>query len=161
MQESSCSAADAVQPDAVQPDASPVVPEIVIVDANCTRYEAFVEAAQAGTIGLHFCTDGRSAVRLARRFRADAWLIAADLPDVSGFDLLDVLRPQVLQGGVDPLIAGARRSLEQVGTGRHAGIFMVADAYRLEDEQRALESGIASYVVGPVTGALFEAVTNR
>ncbi|MFM7411875.1 MAG: response regulator [Planctomycetota bacterium] len=125
--------------------------EIVVVDATCDRYGDFVQAAQAGEVGLHFCVDGRSAVRLARRFRADAWLVAAELPDMSGFDLLDMLSPHVLQGDVDPLLGGASISLDRVGHGRHAGIFIVSDSYRLEDEQRALASGVAGYLVRPIT----------
>ena len=125
--------------------------EIVIVDGTCDRYGDFVQAAQAGEVGVHFCVDGRSAVRLSRRFRADAWLVAAELPDMSGFDLLDMLSPHVLQGGVDPLLSGSRISLDQIGHGMRSGIFIVSDAYRLEDEQRALTSGVAGYLVRPIT----------
>lgn len=125
--------------------------EIVIVDATCDRYADFVHAAQAGDVGLHFCVDGRSAVRLSRRFRADAWLIASELPDMSGFDLLDMLSPHVLQGDVDPLLSGSRVSLDRVGVGMRSGIFIVSDYYRLEDEQRALASGVSGYLVRPVT----------
>jgi len=124
--------------------------EIVIVDPVCERYGDFVGAAQAGEIGLHFCIDGQSAVRLSRRFRADAWLIAAELPDMSGFDLVEMLSPRVLQGDVDPLLGGARISLASVGHGMRSGIFIVADAYRLEEEQQALVSGVAGYLVRPV-----------
>ena len=80
---------------------SAVINEIVIVDANCERYGDFVQAAQSGEVGVHFCVDGRSAVRLSRRFRADAWLVASELPDMSGFDLLDMLSLHVMQGDVD------------------------------------------------------------
>jgi DNA-binding response OmpR family regulator len=125
--------------------------EIVIVDCSCDRYGDFVRAAQDGEVGLHFCVDGRSAVRLARRFRADAWLVSSELPDMSGFDVLDMLSPHVLQGDVDPTLSGARISLDRMGEGRHAGIFIVSDSYRLEDEQRALTSGVAGYLVRPVT----------
>lgn len=125
--------------------------EIVIVDGTCDRYPDFVEAAQAGQVGLHFCVDGRSAVRLARRFRADVWLVADELPDMSGFDLLTMLSPHILQGGVDPLLSGSRISLNQIGVGMRSGIFIVADNYRLEDEQRSLSSGVAGYLVRPVT----------
>ena len=125
--------------------------EIVIVDGTCDRYGDFVQAAQAGEVGVHFCVDGRSAVRLSRRFRADAWLVAAELPDMSGFDLLDMLSPHVLQGGVDPLLSGSRISLDQIDHGMRSGIFIVSDAYRLEDEQRALTSGVAGYLVRPIT----------
>jgi CheY-like chemotaxis protein len=135
--------------------------EIVIVDSSCDRYGDFVEAAQAGLIGLHFCTDGRSAVRLARRFRANFWVIAAELPDVSGFDLLDMLMPHVLQGDVDPLLGGSCISLEHVDESRRSGIFITADEYRLEDEQRALASGVAAYLVGPVTFDVIAAICQR
>jgi len=127
------------------------VAEIVIVDSSCDQYVDFVQAAQAGEIGLHFCVDGRSAVRLARRFRADAWVVASDLPDMSGYDLIDMLSPHVLQGGVDPLRSGSRISLDRLGEGLRSGIFIVSDAYRLEDEQRALASGVAGFLVRPVT----------
>lgn len=99
--------------------------EIVVVDPTCDRYGDFVRAARDGAVGLHLCVDGRSAMRLARRFGADAWIVAAELPDMSGYDLIEMLdRP---------------------------GIFVVADAYRPEDEQRALAAGVAGYLVGPTT----------
>ncbi|MBU6222728.1 MAG: hypothetical protein KGR24_08260 [Planctomycetes bacterium] len=127
------------------------VREIVIVDASCDRYGDFVHAAQAGEVRLHFCVDGTSAIRLSRRFRADAWLVAADLPDMSGFDLLDMLVPHVLQAEVDPLLGGAPSSLARVGETTRSGVFIVSDSYRVEDEQRALESGVSGYLVRPLT----------
>jgi CheY-like chemotaxis protein len=125
--------------------------EIVIVDATCDRYADFVEAAQAGDVGLHFCVDGRSAIRLSRRFRADAWLVSTDLPDMSGFDLLSMLSPSILQGDVDPLMEGSRVSLDRVGEGMRPGVFLVSDAYLLDEEQRSLACGVAGYLVRPVT----------
>jgi response regulator of citrate/malate metabolism len=38
-----------------------------------------------------------------------------------------------------------------VGKGMRSGIFLVSDAYRIEDEQRALASGVSGYLVRPVT----------
>lgn len=70
---------------------------------------------------------------------------------MSGFDLLDILMPYVSQGSVDPLLGGAPISLDHVGEGLRSGVFVVADQYRLEDEQRALASAAAGYIVGPVT----------
>jgi PleD family two-component response regulator len=125
--------------------------EIVIVDPACDRYADFVAAARAGEVGLHFCSDGRSAVRMARRFRADVWLVSMELADMSGFDLLEMLSTHVVHGDVDPMLSGARISLDRLGEGQRSAIFMVADEYRLEDEQRALVSGIAGYLVRPIT----------
>jgi CheY-like chemotaxis protein len=101
-------------------------------------------------LGLHFCVDGRSALQLARRFRADSWLVAAELPDMSGLDLVAMLGGRVMQAEVDPLLAGSRISLDRVGEGMRPAIFLVADSYRLEDEQQALVAGVAAYMVGPI-----------
>jgi CheY-like chemotaxis protein len=125
--------------------------EIVIVDPACDRYADFVQAAQAGDVGLHFCSDGRAAVRMARRYRANVWLIANELPDMSGFDLLEMLSPHVLQSDVDPMRGGSRISLDRVGETMKSAVFVVSDVYRLDEEQRALASGIAGYLVRPVT----------
>ena len=125
--------------------------EIVIVDPACDRYGDFVRAAQAGDVGLHFCCDGRSAVRMARRFRADVWLVSVELQDMSGFDLLEMLSPHIVQGDVDPMLAGSRISLGRIGEATRSAVFIVGDEYRLEEEQRALASGIAGYLVRPVT----------
>lgn len=143
--------------------------EIVIVDPRFDRYGDLVQAAQAGRVGLHFCADGRSALRLARTFRADAWLVSADLPDMSGFDLVEMLGPDVARVAEEPTepVAGLPRNRIRKQLNAHRGpvnrlsadrlqplrpgIFLVADAYRVEDEQRALAAGVAGYVVGPMT----------
>lgn len=132
--------------------------EIVIVDPHCDRYADFVTAAMDGEIGLHFCNDAQSAIKLARRFRADVWLVSEELPDMEGFDLLPLLADQVSQGEVDPLLRGRRQSLGHVGQGRHSGIFIVADDYSLEGEQRALAAGIAGYLVRPVSAEIVKAL---
>ena len=41
--------------------------EVVIVDSSCDQYGDFVRAAREGKISLHFCVDGRSAMRLSER----------------------------------------------------------------------------------------------
>lgn len=130
--------------------------EIVIVDPHCDRYADFVTAAMDGTIGLHFCNDAQSAIKLARRFRADVWLVSEDLPDMEGFDLLPLLADQVSQGEVDPLLGGRRQSLGRVGQSRHSGIFIVAEDYSIEGEQRALSAGIAGYLVRPISAELVQ-----
>jgi CheY-like chemotaxis protein len=138
-----------------QPDVASLraagIDEIVIVDASLDRYEDFVLAAQAGEVGVHFCVDGRSAIRLSRRFRADVWLVNTELPDMSGFDLLSMLAPHVMQGSVDPLLGGSAISLDRLGDTMRSGIFVVSDSYSVEEEQRALATGVAGYLVRPVT----------
>lgn len=125
--------------------------EIVIVDPEYDRYADFVAAARAGEVGLHFCGDANSAVRMARRFRADVWLVSSELADMAGFDLLEVLSAHVVHGDVDPMLPGSRISLDRLGERPRSAIFMIADHYHLGDEQRALVSGIAGYLVRPIT----------
>lgn len=116
--------------------------ELVIVDSSFERHDEFVQAARQGRIGLHFCTDGRSALRLSRWFRGDAWLVAVELPDMSGLDLVEMLTATTLQA------AGGRRG---AGVVERAAIFLVGSEYRMADEQRALASGVSGYLVQPVT----------
>lgn len=123
--------------------------EIVIVDAECSRYGEVVAAARQGAIGVHVCVDGRSAVRLARQFRADAWVVAADLPDMSGIDLIGLLARHVQQADVDPLRSGSRISLGHLDRIRRPAIYLLGDSYRPEDEQRALAVGVSAYLVRP------------
>jgi len=130
---------------------SVAVREIVVVDSACGEYGELVTAARHGEFGLHFCVDGRSAVRLAREFRADAWVVAGNLPDMSGLDLVGLLSRHVIQAEVDPLRPGARVSLSRIGHAKHSGIYLICDSYRLEDEQRALASGVAAYLVRPLS----------
>lgn len=132
----------------------PRIRELVIVSPACDRFSDFVAAGERGDVGLHFCVDGGSALRMARRFRADVWLVAVDLPDMSGLDLLEMLMPAVAQGGVDPLRGGAPISLDRIGMERRTGVFVVSDAYSFEDEQRALRAGAAGYLTGPLSVAL-------
>lgn len=152
-----------------KPDSRPIpsqslrsvgIREIVVVDANPERYADLVQAAQDGEVGLHFCVDGGSAIRLARRFRGDIWLVSTELPDLAGFDLLEMLSAHVMQGSVDPLRSGSRISLDRIGHGMRSGIFVVSDAYAIEEEQRALVAG-AGYLVRPVTADVIRVMRAR
>ena len=139
-------------PDRPEINAVPQRPrEFVIVDSAIHHYADFVASARQGVIGLHFCADGRAAMRMAKRFRADVWLVAGDLPDMSGFDLLDMLAEDIQQSSVDPLRSGSTVSLGHLEDAGKSRVYVVADEYRIEDEQRALAAGVAGYRVRPVT----------
>ena len=62
---------------------------------------------------------------------------------------------------MDPLLGGAHISLDHVGEGKRSGVFVVAENYRLEDEQRALASGAAGYLVGPVAVTMLRSGRSR
>lgn len=126
------------------------VGRVVIVDPAWDRYPEFVEAAAAGRLELHFCSDGRAALRLARRFQADAWLVSDNLPDMDGLDLVPLLAEQVCQNQLDPLVRPPRRSTTSqplIGRGR---VFFVAPHHSPELEARSLASGTAGYLVQPI-----------
>lgn len=105
-------------------------PEIVIVDPDFRHHTDLVRAAEAGRIRLHVCVNGLAAIRLAMRHQADAWFVAAELDDVGGIDLASML---VSRPGGD-------------GRRRH-GVYLVAQQYRLEEEQDALAAGVTGYLV--------------
>lgn len=68
------------------------VPNVVVVDPRFDSYKELAASARLGRIGLHFRSSGSDAVRLSRRLEVDAWLIAADLDDMSGHDLVQLLK---------------------------------------------------------------------
>lgn len=126
------------------------IDEVVIVAPEVGRFAELVAAGRRGEVGLHLCIDGRSALRMSRRFRADVWLVAADLPDMSGLDLVEMLLPSVARAEVDPLVGGATASLDRIGDTLRTAVLVVAEAYSFADEQRALRAGAAGYVAGPL-----------
>lgn len=124
--------------------------ELVIVAADCERFADFVAAGRRGDVGIHFCVDGRSALRMSRRFRADVWLVAAELPDMSGFDLVEMLLPAVARAELDPLLVGRAMPSDRIRDALRTAVFVVAEGYSFADEQRALRAGAAGYVAGPL-----------
>lgn len=76
-------------------DASTIeVPNIVVVDPAFDSYKTLAASARAGKLLLHFRSSGADALKLARRHHVDAWLVAPDLDDMSGFDFIELLRAQ-------------------------------------------------------------------
>ncbi len=108
---------------------------VVIVDDNPSDYVALAPLVEAGEIDIRFLLSGRSAMREGRRLAAPLWMINVNLPDHSGFDVLEMY----FQRKTSPLI------------------LMVADEYAPEDELRALELGVAKYLCKPVDPAWLHA----
>lgn len=75
------------------------VPSVVVVDPRFDAYKTLAASARLGKITLHFRSSGAEAVKLARRLRVDAWLIAPDLEDMSGEDLVPLLQSQLASKG--------------------------------------------------------------
>lgn len=67
------------------------VPSVVVVDPRFDLYAPLAVAAREGKLDLHLRSSAADAMRLARRIRVDAWLVAEDLDDMSGHDLVELL----------------------------------------------------------------------
>jgi len=68
------------------------IPNVVVVDPRFDAYKPLATSARLGKLNLHFRATGADAIRLARRYRVDAWLIAPDLEDMSGQDFMELLQ---------------------------------------------------------------------
>lgn len=75
------------------------VPSVVVVDPRFDAYKPLAASARLGKLTLHFRASGAEAVKLARRLRVDAWLIAPELDDMSGHDLVPLLQSQLAAKG--------------------------------------------------------------
>ena len=71
------------------------VPNVVVVDPRFDCYKPLAASARMGKLNVHFRSSGTEALKLARRFRVDAWLVAPELDDVSGHDFVELLRARV------------------------------------------------------------------
>lgn len=83
------------------------VPNVVVVDPHFDAYKPLAASARLGRIGLHFRSSGSDALKLARRLDVDAWLIAAELDDMSGHDLVQLLKVDPAGGDDHRDAAGA------------------------------------------------------
>jgi len=68
------------------------LPSVVVVDSKFDSYAALAASARRGRIQLHLRSSGAEAIRLGRRINVDVWLVAADLDDMSGHDLVELLQ---------------------------------------------------------------------
>ena len=105
---------------------------IVVADARPNDYRDL--SLLAGEYGwhVHFLTNGRAAIQFARPSCADLWMVNVRLPEMSGFDLLEILRERA------------------AGT----PVFVVGDHYNPEDERRACRHGAALYLCKDATRSI-------
>lgn len=106
---------------------------LIVVDPKRSDYEGLFTSADEVRLAVCLLSSGGEALRLARDRPVGPWMINVQLPDLSGFDLVEMLRPQVCD----------------------AALVMVADEYRLEDELRALSLGVTQYVCKPLEPSWF------
>jgi CheY-like chemotaxis protein len=67
---------------------------VIVVDPSFNSYRELVAEARQGRIDLHLRSSGSAALAMAGKVKPDAWIVAADLDDMSGNDFVELLRCQ-------------------------------------------------------------------
>jgi len=99
-----------------------------VVDGDCRYHDSLLPLSIRSRTPFRFYATGGEALRRSRSDRNAVWLISLDLPDMSGFDLFEMLRDRL----------------------RGTSVCLVAVTYRLEDELRAYRTGAGMYACRPV-----------
>lgn len=115
------------------------IPSVVVVDPQFDAYKDLAAGARMGRLDLHFRSSGAAAMKLARHLSVDAWLVSAELDDMSGHDFVDLLA--TVKGSskvaiVDSNAAGSRQ--------------------RTIAEQEASEAGVDAVLSQPISWADLE-----
>jgi DNA-binding response OmpR family regulator len=97
---------------------------IVVADRRPKSYQNLTHLAGDYGWHVHFLTTGAAAIQFARPRCADLWMINVRLPDMSGFELLEILRERAV--GVP--------------------VFIIADHPNADDENRACCGGASLYL---------------
>jgi DNA-binding response OmpR family regulator len=104
---------------------------IAVADAREADYIELLRLATRRRWSVHLMPSGRDAVRAAEYLPANLWIINADLPDMNGLDVVELLLSYVSP----------------------SDIFVIVDRYREEDEIRALALGVALFLCKPLEAA--------
>lgn len=116
------------------------VPHVMVVDPNFDHYKPLAASARLGKLDLHFRASGVEALKVARRQPIDAWLIAAELEDMSGQDFVELLRSKLLETSAVRFQATPRVAI--VNNGNPATMTTVHEA---------IEAGADAVVSQPIT----------
>lgn len=121
------------------PESGLTVPSVVVVDPRFDAYKQLAASARLGRIGLHCRSSGADAIKLARRLRVDAWLIAPDLDDMSGHDLVQLLRKRH---------QGAEADVAKMAIVAASG---TAGRQKTLAEREAIDAGADALIQHPIT----------
>lgn len=101
--------------------------DVLVVDPRPQDYEKLVSSESHRNLRIQFVTSGDEALRSATAFFDRLWLINTRLPDMTGVDLLLLIRDR------NP----------------NAIVFLVGDSHDQEDEILARSAGPTAYVCKP------------
>ena len=110
---------------------NPLRATVFVVGSNVADYMTLRQMAADGPGEVRVFAGGRDVLRLGEHSPPDLWIVNVRLPDISGFDLVEMLQP------------------------RRAGsvLLMMADQYHAADEIRALSLGVDQYSCKPLEAA--------
>ena len=109
-------------------------PIIVVVDSRPVDYVTFAPWARANVVEFRFLSCGLNALRMARAVKPTLWIINVELPEMTGFDLLKMLR----------------------GTIEDHLVVMVADQYQPQNELRSAELNASFFACKPLDVSWFD-----
>ena len=69
-------------------------PTIIVVDSQPTDYQGWNAAAETSGARLQFVASAEEALRLSRTTAVDLWVVSAELPGLSGYELCGMLKAQ-------------------------------------------------------------------
>lgn len=120
------------------------VPHVVVVDPHFEHYAPLAASARLGKLEIHFRSSGAEAMKLVRRQRVDAWLVATDLDDMSGADFVELLRGQLAKAAADFSFTAR---VAMMGSGTASG-----------EMREAIEAGADAALSKPITFCDLEAL---
>lgn len=94
------------------------IPSVIVVDPRFDLYASLATAAREGKLDLHLRSSAADAMRLARRIRVDAWLVAEELDDMAGHDFVELLAAHDVGTGAAGKVAMVGAVPGQPGGGR-------------------------------------------
>lgn len=100
---------------------------ICVVDPHPEDYPTWPATAELRGLQLKFVTSAEEALRVDRNQTVDLWVVNADLPGLSGFDLCGMLRRQ----------------------SAHAPVLLVTAEYSVEAEQAAWQARASMFGCKP------------
>lgn len=116
-------------------------PSVVVVDPRFEAYKSLADSARLGRMMLHFRSSGSDALKLSRRMPVDAWLIAPELDDMSGHDLVHLLQGQAGDTPIAIVDATRANGLLRPGVEQEsasAGVEVLSHPITLADLERLL-----------------------
>lgn len=118
----------------VKPEKGPVVPYVLVVDSDPESGSEIVRTMRSKNFECGMTNNGREGLKAVYQKRPDLVFLSSRLTDMSGFEMLEVLRKK-LETSKTPVI-------------------VMSESASFEDQKKAYELGAHEYLVKPVNPEL-------